>query len=99
MLPQIALEAARRFGDTTAYVAPDGWALSYVEVEQLSDRVAAGFRHRGIGVGDVVALLLPPGVEYLVAYLAAAKVGAITTGVNDRLAHPEQAAVLAVAAP
>ncbi len=99
MLPQIALEAARRFGETTAYVAPDGWALSYAEVDQLSDRVVAGFRHRGIGVGDVVALLLPPGVEYLVAYLAAAKVGAITTGVNDRLAHPEQAAVLAIAAP
>ncbi len=99
MLPQIALEAARRFGETTAYVAPGGWALSYAEIDRLSDRVAAGFRHRGIGAGDVVALVLPPGVEYLVAYLAAAKVGAITTGVNDRLAPPEQHAVLAVAQP
>ncbi len=99
MLPQIALEAARRFGEATAYVAPDGWALSYSEVDRLSDRVAAGLRHRGIGVGDVVALMLPPGVEYLVAYLAAAKVGAVTTGVNDRLAPPEQHAVLAIAQP
>ncbi len=49
--------------------------------------------------GDVVALVLPPGPDYLLAYCAAAKLGAITAGVNDRLAPAERAAVLEVAEP
>ncbi len=99
MIPEIARAAARRFGDAPAYVAPEGWAMSYNDVDRLSDRVAAGFTHRGVGVGDVVALVVPPGIEYLVGYIAAAKIGAVTAGVNDRLALPEQAAVLGRAEP
>jgi acyl-CoA synthetase (AMP-forming)/AMP-acid ligase II len=45
-------------------------------------------------VGDVVALVLPPIPEYVIAYVAAAKVGAITAGVNARLAPSERDAVL-----
>jgi acyl-CoA synthetase (AMP-forming)/AMP-acid ligase II len=99
MLPRIAHGAARRFGEATAYVAPDGWTLSYRELDRHSDQVAAEFAHRGIGLGDVVALVLPPGPEYLTAYLAAAKVGAITTGVNTRLATAERDAILAISTP
>jgi acyl-CoA synthetase (AMP-forming)/AMP-acid ligase II len=99
MLPRVTREAARRFGDATAYVAPGGWALSYRDVDRLSDRVAAGLLGRGITAGDVVALVLPPGPEYLVAYLAVAKVGAITTGVNDKLAGGERDAILDIADP
>ena len=73
--------------------------LAYRDVDRLSDRVAAGLAGRGIGPGDVVALVLPPGPEYLVAYLAAAKVGAITTGVNDKLAAAERDAILDIARP
>ncbi|MGZ6996956.1 MAG: class I adenylate-forming enzyme family protein [Acidimicrobiia bacterium] len=99
MLPRITREAAHRFGDTTAYVAPDSWPLSYADVDRVSDEVAAGLRRRGVGEGDVVALVLPPGPEYLCAYLAAAKVGAVTTGVNDKLAPTERDAIVAIAAP
>lgn len=99
MLPNVTREAANRFGEATAYVAPGGWTLSYVEVDRLSDRVAVGLRERGVGEGDVVGLVLPPGVEYLVAYIAAAKLGAITAGVNHRLTATERDAVLAVADP
>ena len=56
-------------------------------------------RARGVGEGDVLALVLPPGPEYLLAYCAAAKVGAITAGVNDRLSARERAAVLDLAGP
>jgi acyl-CoA synthetase (AMP-forming)/AMP-acid ligase II len=99
MLPRLTREAARRFGDATAYVTPAGWPLDYRDVDRLSDRVAAGLVGRGIGPGDVVALVLPPGPEYLIAYLAAAKVGAITTGVNDKLAPGERDAILEIARP
>lgn len=104
MLPRIAHEAARRFGDVTAYLSADtpghaGWTLSYADVDRLSDRVASGLAWRGVGVGDVVALHLPPGPEYLLAYLAAAKIGAITAGGNDRLTPTERAAILEIAEP
>ncbi|MFN8037442.1 MAG: class I adenylate-forming enzyme family protein [Acidimicrobiia bacterium] len=99
MLPETVSEAARRFGDATAYVTPGGWPLSYRELDRASDEAAAGLARRGVREGSVVALVLPPGVEYAVAYAAAAKLGAITAGVNDRLTAPERATVLERAAP
>jgi len=90
--------AAVRFGDRSAFVDPDGARLSYAALHQRSDEVAAGLRAAGIGPGDVVVLRLPSDSAYVVAYAAAAKVGAIAAGVNPRLAPPEQDAVAAVAA-
>ena len=99
MLGELAREAARRFGETPAFVAHDGWALSFEDLDLISDEVAAGLRHRGVRPGDVVALVLPPVPDYVVAYLAAAKVGAVTAGVNHRLSAPEREVVLEAAAP
>jgi acyl-CoA synthetase (AMP-forming)/AMP-acid ligase II len=99
MLPTTVAEAARRFGDRTAYVSEAGWSLSYTDIDRISDEVAAGLARRGVAERDVVALVLPPGPEYLLAYCAAAKVGAITAGVNDRLSARERAQVLEIAAP
>jgi acyl-CoA synthetase (AMP-forming)/AMP-acid ligase II len=99
MLGAIAREAARRFGDAPAYVAAAGWPLSYRDLDLLSDEAAAGLMARGVRAGDVVALVLPAGPEYPVAYLAAAKIGAVTAGVNVRLSARERDQVLAVARP
>ena len=99
MIPETLREAARRFGDSVAYVTPNGWPITYAELDRTSDEVAAGLVRRGVAVGDVVSLVLPPGIEYLVAYLAVAKVGAITAGVNDKLAAPERAKILDLAGP
>lgn len=99
MLGGVAREAAERFGDITAYVAPSGWALSYRDLDRMADEVAVGLAARGVGESDVVALVLPQAPEYVVAYVAAARLGAITAGVNVRLSAPERAAVLATADP
>jgi acyl-CoA synthetase (AMP-forming)/AMP-acid ligase II len=99
MIPTTVAEAARRFGDRIAYVTELGWSVSYADVDRISGEVAAGFDRAGVGEGDVVALVLPPGVEYLLAYCAAAKLGAITAGVNDRLSDRERNAVLELAQP
>jgi len=92
-------EAARRFGDTPALVAAGGWSVTYAELDALSDEAAAALAARGVGEGDVVALVLPSTPDYVVAYAAIAKLGAITTGVNPRYTAAERAAVLDVAAP
>lgn len=89
--------AAARFGDRIAFVDPDGSRLSYAELDRRSDEVAVGMRAQGLGPGDVVVLRLASDSAYVVAYAAAAKVGAITAGINPRLAPPEQEAVAAVA--
>lgn len=56
-------------------------------------RLAAGFARLGVGKGDVVCLLLPSSIDYALCYLAAARLGAITSGVNLRFGPAEQAAV------
>ena len=89
--------AAARYGPRPALVDPDGTRVSYLDLDARSDALAAVLREQGVGSGDVVLLQLPSDSRYVVAYAAAAKLGAITAGVNPRLAPPEQAAVAAVA--
>jgi acyl-CoA synthetase (AMP-forming)/AMP-acid ligase II len=99
VLGDVVREAATRYRDTPLYVTPDGCELSYGALDRLSDEVGAGLLARGVRVGDVVALVLPSGPAYAVAYAAAAKIGAVTAGVNDRLSPPERRRCLAVARP
>ncbi|HZN14654.1 MAG TPA: class I adenylate-forming enzyme family protein [Acidimicrobiales bacterium] len=99
MLPAVINEAARRFGDTPALVAPDGAVVTFADLDRRSDAVAVALAGCGVGLGDVVALTLPTVPEYVVTYLAAAKVGAITAGVNPRLADAERARMLEIAEP
>jgi acyl-CoA synthetase (AMP-forming)/AMP-acid ligase II len=99
MLGETVTEAGRRFGDRAAFVADEGWPLSFADLDRLSDQVAAGMARRSVKAGDVVALALPAIPEYAVAYAAAAKLGAVTAGLNTRLTAPEQAALLDVAQP
>lgn len=99
MLDELSNEAAKRFGDATAYVSAGGWGVSYSDLDRLSDEAAVGLARRSIASGDVVALAMPSVPDYVVAYLATAKLGAITCGVNDRLSKLERAAVLSVAHP
>jgi acyl-CoA synthetase (AMP-forming)/AMP-acid ligase II len=99
MIPVTVAEAARRFGDRIAYVSEHDWSVTYADIDRISDEVAAGLAREGVREGDVIALVLPPGIEYLLAYCGAAKLGAITAGVNNRLSERERAAVLEVAQP
>jgi acyl-CoA synthetase (AMP-forming)/AMP-acid ligase II len=73
--------------------------LSYRDLHRVSDDVADGLASRGIGPGDVVALSVPSSPDYLVSYVAVAKAGATTVGVNPRLPADQRCAVLTVAAP
>ena len=48
------------------------------------DAGIGAFAARGIRHGSVIALLLPSTPFYLIAYLAAARLGAVTAGINAR---------------
>ena len=92
-------EAARRFDDAPALITEHDDALSFAELDRRSDEVAGGLAAAGLGPGDVLALVLPSGAAYVVAYAAAAKLGAATAGVNPRLTPPERADLVALADP
>ena len=99
MIPGVVQEAARLFRDRVAFVSADGVELTYFDLFHLSEAVAAGLLARGVGPGSVVALALPSGLDYVIAYLASARLGAIATGINPRFGPEERAAVIDRAKP
>jgi acyl-CoA synthetase (AMP-forming)/AMP-acid ligase II len=91
--------AAATYGELDAYVEPDGTRIGFAAWVDRARAVAAELHARGVRKGDVVALMLPAGIDYAVCYAAAAMIGAITTGLNRRLGPREVTAMLATAAP
>ncbi|MTD15125.1 AMP-binding protein [Nakamurella sp. YIM 132087] len=68
-----------------AYYTPDGVnavRLTYAELDARVNRIAWSLRDRGVGRGDVVAVMSPNSADYVCLYLAAARLGAVTTGIN-----------------
>ena len=90
--------AVAAFGDREAYVDGDQ-RVSFADWMAMADLLAAEFRDRGVGRGDVVALMLPSSIDYAVAYAAAARLGAITTGLNTRLGRREVESIMAQCTP
>lgn len=103
MLTDISRRAAIDFADTPAFVTdpqPDGsWSITYAELDQAADEAAAGLADRGIGEGSVVALVLPSVIDYVVLFLAAARLGAVTAGLNPRFRPAENRSALGVLRP
>lgn len=97
MFPQIITRAAAEFDDRVAFFDPDGWTASYRDIDRLSDALAVGLARRGIRRGDVIALAVPSGVEYVVAYGALAKLGAVSAGINALLRPRERIAAIEAA--
>ena len=69
----------------------DGLELTYAELDERSDRIAAALAERGIGRGDTIGLYLMNCPEYLEGFIAATKIGAIPFNVNYRYGREELA--------
>jgi cyclohexanecarboxylate-CoA ligase/acyl-CoA synthetase len=69
-------EALGLFPDKTLVVAGD-IRLSYAEVADQIERLAAQLAQRGLAKGDVVSIQLPNWAQFLVIYLAATRLGAV----------------------
>ena len=66
-----------------------GAALTYSELDRLSDACAAAFRSLGVQRGDRIALLLPNCPQFLIAEFAAWKIGAIVAPLNPLYTEQE----------
>ena len=99
MLATTVAEAGDRYGDRIAVRTSDGDELGYRDLDRASDEAAVGLAALGITRGSLVLLSLPSGLDYIVAYVAAAKLGAATGGINPRLSASERGDLASGAAP
>jgi len=59
----------------------DSW-MTYGQLKDYVDRFATALTNMGVTKGDVVAIHLPNCFQYVIAYYAIARIGAVSTGVN-----------------
>ena len=75
-------------------VAYRGARLTYADLDGAARRAARGLSELGVGHGDRVGLWLPNSPAYLVLWLGAARLGAITVAVNTRFRAVEVADIV-----
>ena len=66
-----------------------GKKWTYNELNDLTNRAAAGFQQRGIGKGSHVGLMLPNCPYYVIAYYALLRIGATVVNFNPLYAEQE----------
>ena len=72
-----------------AYVGDDGARLTFAELNERCNRAANAFLDAGVRKGERVALLLMNSPEFVEAYFALAKIGAVVVPLNWRLVADE----------
>lgn len=73
--------------------------LNWRQLAQRVDQCARAFLALGVSKGDRVCILSTPRPEFWITFLAAARIGAIWTGLNPRYTRREMAHVLSDAKP
>lgn len=68
--------------------------FTYRQFAERVNSLASAFSARGLGVGQVVAVIAPNGHEFMEAYYASALIGAVCNPINFRLNAQEIAFVL-----
>lgn len=86
LLEQQAANAAEK---VFLFSEADGRQWSYAEFDRAVNRTANLLRSHSIAKGDVVSLLMPNSAEYVIAYFACWKVGAVAGPINSLLKAEE----------
>ncbi len=89
-----ALDSACSANPDKELLIVDGARYTYRQVHESAARLAQSFANWGVAPGDVIALWLPNGFEWVTTFFAAARVGAITFGINTRLRMEETSGLL-----
>lgn len=97
---QVLRAAAATAPDHEAFVdGGSGERITYRAWDRQADAAAVALRGQGVGVGDIVCLIMPSSIDYAVLYQAAMRLGAITSGINPRLGQRERTYILEQTAP
>lgn len=87
-VPEAFDAAVDKWGDKTAVIFY-GRKISYRELQDQVDRLAAALCDLGVKKGDRVALLLLNSPQFIIAYFGALKAGAILTPISPVYVSPE----------
>ena len=93
VIPALLAHCAARHRDRELLVFDDE-RLTYGEAVDQSARFAARLLASGVGKGTRVALLLPNGPEFIVSWLAIARIGAVAVPVSTLSTGVELARIL-----
>jgi long-chain acyl-CoA synthetase len=85
---------ARRFGPRAALLCDDR-KLTWSELDRYASGFARELSTQGVSAGDRVAILLPNGVEFVVAFIAILKLGATPAPLNPLVKNEELTAFIA----
>lgn len=91
-VPVAIRRQAARYGTRTLLTCDDD-SLTYAEADRRSRELARGLLALGAGKGTHVGLLHPDGPDFVVAALAAARIGAVTVPIST-LSTPAELATL-----
>ena len=95
-LRELLEERARSTPDKTfLFSEADGRSYTYAEFDAAVNRAALMLAERGIKKSDAVGLLMPNSAEYIIAYFACFKLGALAGPINSLLKAEELTYVLA----
>jgi long-chain acyl-CoA synthetase len=78
----------------TAVLEVSGGSLTYGELWEQASRVAGGLRAEGVERGDRVAIRLPNGLDWVLAFFGAQLLGAVVVPINTRFTEDEVAYVI-----
>jgi acyl-CoA synthetase (AMP-forming)/AMP-acid ligase II len=76
--------SADRYPNKTA-VIQDGDRMTYSRLNTLANTLAGHLQTNGIARGDRIALLIENSIDYIIAYYAALKIGAVAAPLNPGL--------------
>jgi long-chain acyl-CoA synthetase len=84
--PEVSLfyfleEAARKYPEVPCTIFK-GAEISYQEMNELTDRLAAGLAGLGVKKGDRVGIFMPNTPQFVLAYFAILKLGAVVVATN-----------------
>lgn len=80
-IPDLMRSTAERYAESPVVLLADR-QVTFAQVDRQSDAVAAALAGQGIGKGDRVALYCVNSAEFVVAYAAIVKAGAVVVPVN-----------------
>jgi len=87
-------DAVRLTPTKVAVVAPGDVRLTFGQLAEKVEAVAGGLAALGVGKGDVVSIQLPNIAEFVIAHLAASRLGAITNPLLPNYRAKELAYIL-----
>jgi acyl-CoA synthetase (AMP-forming)/AMP-acid ligase II len=87
-VPELLRAGRERHGDRECVITPEG-RLGYAELDERSRALAARLLDAGVGKGTRVGILLPNGIDWVLAWMAAARLGAVTVTLSTFATPPE----------